>query len=236
MKFELIGKTNATLQDIDIQSLKQGQTDLKPAIALTFVVQLPNTSLNMLDRHLLAFFFEKADPAKQVQAQLDGVPGISHLEALTDAAKMLGAQRWADEQTGCTLVIYQGVNNKFTLKDGTIEKLKMEFKEGGAVEWTFRFYTADVDAETIGDIGVLKSHDMDIELTVPELISAKQKPLAPAKPKKMTKDEAAAAAQALFLKGQDEKDAAAAAATGAKPLGPNDAAWPFPKDGAVATH
>lgn len=174
MRFELIGKTKATLTDIDIQSLKQGQTDLKPAVALTIKVPMANTSMNMLDKTLRTFFFGKpASAAKEVQATLDGIASVSDLPALTEAAKWLGAQNWDEEQTGCTLVIHLGVS-KIVLHDGTLQKLRFECKEGGAVEWRFVFYTADVDAETIGELGVLKNHDLDIELTAPELISAKQ--------------------------------------------------------------
>lgn len=98
---------------------------------------------------------------------------MSDLPALTEPAKWLGAQNWDEEQTGCHVVIYLGVS-RITLKDGTLQKLRFECKEGGAVEWRFVFYTSDVDAETIGDLAVLKSHDLDIELTGPEIISAKQ--------------------------------------------------------------
>lgn len=174
MRFELIGKTKATLTDIDIQSLKQGQTDLKPAVALTIKVPMANTSMDMLHKSLRTFFFSKASSAaKEVQATLDGIAPVSDLPSLTEAAKWLGAQNWDEEQTGCTLVIYLGVS-KIVLHDGTLKKLRFECAEGGAVNWTFSFWTSDVDSETIGELGVLKNHDLDIELTAPELISAKQ--------------------------------------------------------------
>ena len=174
MRFELIGKTKATLTDIDPQSLKQGQTDLKPAVALTIKVTMANTSMNMLGKTLRTFFYEKAPQSKEVQGTLEGVAPVSDLAALTDAAKWLGAQQWAEEQTGCKLVIHLGVS-KIALKDGTLQKLRFECKEGGAVDWRFVFYTAtDLDAETLGDLCVLKNHDLDIELTAPELISAQK--------------------------------------------------------------
>lgn len=175
MRFELIGKQKATLTDIDPQSLKQGQTDLKPAVALTIKVTMANTSMNMLGKTLRAFFYEKAPASKEVQGTLDGVPPVSDLAALTEAAKWLGAQQWAEEQTGCQLVVHLGVST-ITLKDGTLQKLRFEPKEGGAVDWRFVFYTStDIDAETLGDLCVLKNHDVDIELTGPEIISSKQK-------------------------------------------------------------
>lgn len=174
MRFELIGKQKATLTDIDPQSLKQGQTDLKPAVALTIKVTMANTSMNMLHKSLRTFFYEKAPASKEIQGTLDGVAPVSDLAALTEPANWLGAQQWAEEQTGCKLVIHLGVST-ITLKDGTLQKLRFECKEGGAVDWRFVFYTAtDLDAETLGDLCVLKNHDLDIELTAPELISAQK--------------------------------------------------------------
>ena len=186
MRFELIGKTKATLTDIDPQSLKQGQTDLKPAVALTIKVTMANTSMNMLGKSLRTFFYEKAPQSKEIQGTLEGVLPVSDLAALTEAANWLGAQQWAEEQTGCKLIVHLGVS-KITLTDGTLQKLRFEPKEGGAVDWRFVFYTStDIDAETLGDLCVLKNHDLDIELTAPELISAKQKDIEEGKPAKVT--------------------------------------------------
>lgn len=81
-----------------------------------------------------------------------------------------------DEATARKLAIYVGAtgHGNIKLKDGTVHIKKITPKEGGAVDFAISFYTADVDAETLGDLGVLKSHELDIELTAPELISAKQ--------------------------------------------------------------
>lgn len=192
MRFEFIGKQKATLTDIDPQSLKQGQTDLKPAVALTIKATAANTTLNMLSKTLRPFLYEKAPQSKEIQGTLEGVPPVSDLAALTEAAKWLGAQNWDEEQTGCKLVIHLGVST-ITLTDGTLQKLHFAPKEGGAVDWRFVFYTStDIDAEVLGDLCVLKNHDVDIELTAPELISSKQKSIE----EPAVKDKKAAAAPA----------------------------------------
>lgn len=184
MRFELIGKTPTTLTDVDIQSLKMGQTDLKPAIALVFKVRLPNTALDMLDKSLLPFLYKKvgADGAKQ--KQLEGIEVVSEMPELTQAGIKIGPIDWDAEQTGCTLNIYHGIRTTpaWILRDGTVSKLKVVRHEGGTVDFAFRFYTADVDAEVMGELGVLKSHDIDVELTAPEPISAKQKQLTDEEP------------------------------------------------------
>src|SRR6185369_10045710 len=57
-------------------------------------------------------------------------------------------------------------------------------QQGGTVEHNFQFYTAEhVDAEIIGELGILKSLERDIELTAPEIISQQKKmPIEPETP------------------------------------------------------
>ena len=209
MRFELLGKQKATLVDVDIQSLKKGQTEVVPAVALTFKVTMANNALNMISKTLLAFLYAKGSASAKAQGTLDGVDVISDMPTLTSEAENIGTLSWAPEQTGCKMAIYVGVSGDgdIRLKDGTVQIKKINPKEGGAVEFTISFYTADVDAETLGELGVLKSHELDIELTTPELISAKQQDLV-TPVKKLTKDEQQAAAQKAFLDSEDAKDAA----------------------------
>lgn len=176
MRFELIGKTKATLQSIEILSLKMGQTDTKPAVALSFKVTRSNDALNMLDPALRPLLFTKGNPNKADQATLDGVQPVSDLNQLTDVAQRMGTIAWDDEQTGSALVLYHGIGKKpkMILRDATLKKLKFDNLEGGAVDFFFQVHSADVDAEVIGELGVLKSHDIDIEFTAPELVTQKQ--------------------------------------------------------------
>lgn len=188
MRIEFAGKTKAIISDIDIQSLKMGQTDVVPAVCLTLKLTLANSTLKMLDPTLLQFLFEKGVPAAATQQVLDGVAVISDLPQLTDAAMALGALNWDGEQTGSTLKIYQGVTTDMdiTLADCTVRKVKIEPKEGGAVEWKLEVYTSDVDEHTIGALGVLKSLTRDIELEAAKAVGAQQReieadPLTPEK-------------------------------------------------------
>lgn len=166
MRIEFIGKTKATISDIDIQSLKQGQTDVVPAVCLHLKLTLANNTLKMLDKNLLGFLFEKGTGKGDPQRALDGVDVLSDLPQLTDLAVSIGAINWDGEQTGSTLKIYQGVTGDQDIKlgDCKVHKVKIEPKEGGAVEWSLQVYTSDVDQETIGALGVLKSLTRDIEL------------------------------------------------------------------------
>lgn len=179
MKLQFLGKTKATIADIDIQSLKMGQTEVVPAVCLTIKATLGNDTLRMLDTSLLHFLFERGLPAASQQQVLDGIPALSDMPQLTQAAKALGALTWDGDQTGATLRIYQGVtgDQDITLRDVTVRKVKIEPVEGGAVEWKFDCYTAEVDEHTIGALCVLKSLARDIELTAAQPVGDGQTPL-----------------------------------------------------------
>ncbi|MCZ4315131.1 hypothetical protein O4H66_17125 [Comamonadaceae bacterium G21597-S1] len=225
MRFELIRKTKATLVDIDPQSLKMGQTEVVPAVALTFKVTLANSALAMLDKALLPFLYSRGNSGAAAQATLEGVEVVSEFPSLTPAAVMLGdlSPKEANEQTGCKLHIHVGATGHADIKlqDGTATVKKLCPKEGGAVDFHITFYTSDVDAETLGELCVLKSHDLDIELAAPELISAqvniedadggKITPIKGKKAGKLGTDAEQAERQAKSLAEDDAKG------------------WPFPK-------
>jgi hypothetical protein len=173
MRFELIGKTKSTVEAINILSEKLGQKDVKPAVCVSFKTSLPNSSLNMLGPTVLPFLYENTG---KNTGQLEGIQVVSNLPNLTPAAAMLGALDWDYEQTGCKLTIYQGASGHadIKLKDGEVRKIKTVQNEGGTVDWFWQFYTADVDEDTLGALGVLKSLERDLEVTAPEMISKKQ--------------------------------------------------------------
>lgn len=175
-RFELVGKSKATLVAIDILSLKMGQVDVQPAVCLSLKVSLPNSRLSMLSATLRDFLYENDTGKTNAQSALDGIEVVSDKPNLTAEASAIGALHWEYEQTGCTLRIYNGVSGHGDIKltDGTVRKLKIDPKEGGTVDHYFQFYTADVDAETIGELGILKSLERDIELTAPEIVSQQQ--------------------------------------------------------------
>ena len=144
-------------------------------MSLRWRVSLANSALSMLSPKLLPFLYER-NSAAATQGTLDGVPVVSDMPAITAEAKSLGAFSWDKEQTGCKMVVYQGVtgNADIRLKDGTLSIQKIDPKEGGAVDITFDFAVSDLDAETMGELAVLKNHEVDIELTAPDIISQQQ--------------------------------------------------------------
>lgn len=175
MRIEFIPKQKATFTAIDIQSLKMGQTDVVPAVCVHLKVTTANHSLAMLDKNLLKFLFQKGVDQSTQQA-LDGIPVVSDYPALSPIAEALGALNWDGEQTGAKLRIYQGVTGDLdiALDDCTVRKVKIDPREGGAVDWKFEVYTSDVNQDTIGALGVLKSLERDIELIAAEPVKQRR--------------------------------------------------------------
>lgn len=101
---------------------------------------------------------------------------ISDYPALSPIAEALGALNWDGEQTGAKLRIYQGVTGDLdiALDDCTVRKVKIDPREGGAVDWKFEVYTSDVNQDTIGALGVLKSLERDIELIAAEPVKQRR--------------------------------------------------------------
>lgn len=175
MRIEFIPKVKATITDIDIQSLKRGQTDVEPAVCLHLKITQANHTLKMLDKNLLGFLYQKGQ-SNATQATLDGVPVVSDHPSLSAIAVALGALNWDGEQTGSRLKIYQGVTGEMDIElaDCTVRKVKIDPKEGGAVDFHLQVWTSDVDQEVIGALGVLKSLDRDVELMAAEPVKQRQ--------------------------------------------------------------
>lgn len=218
--FELIGKRKAKILEVQPQQQKLGQTDMRPACLVRFKVSAGNEILNQFSAKLRTFLFEKSTKPT-TQQTLEGVAPVSDLNGLTDEGQRIGDISWEFEQSGCKLVIHQGATGlaNIKLKDVTVDKVKFENHDGGQVDVSFNAYAADLDADTIGAIGVLTRHEVDIELEGPK-VAKQQKSLVP-------EGEGLTPLKAL------EKGKPAAKNAAAKPGEPGSA-WPFPISGASA--
>lgn len=171
MRFQLIGKTRAKLCKVENQSKKMGQKELLPAVKIRVMATVPNTVLEMFDPSLRAFLYEKNGQGAKEQKQLEGVEVVTDLPQLRQAGVRLGALHWTDEQTGCKLVIDYGMggDSNITLKDCKVDNFKLVPKDGGTTQVFFTLFSTDVDRETLGDVGMLHQHEVQIELTAPEI-------------------------------------------------------------------
>jgi hypothetical protein len=172
MRFQLIGKTRAKLCKVENQSKKMGQKELLPAVKIRVMATVPNTVLEMFDPSLRSFLYEKNGQGAKEQKQLEGVEVVTDLPQLRQAGVRLGALHWTDEQTGCKLVIDYGMggDSNIIIGDCKVDNFKLVPKDGGTTQVFFTLFSTDVDRETLGDVGMLHQHEVQIELTAPEVV------------------------------------------------------------------
>lgn len=213
MRFELIGKTRAKLCKVENQSKKMGQKELLPAIKIRIMATVPNTVLEMFDPTLRAFLYEKTAPSDKEQKQLEGIEVVTDMPQLRQAGVKLGALHWEDEQTGCTLVIDFGLggDSNIVLGDCKVDNFKLVPKDGGTTQVFFTLFSTDVDRETLGDIGMLHQHEVEIELSAPKVAQQQALPeteATPAKGKKGGKTKGESSEANPFPVDADEKKSA----------------------------
>lgn len=170
MNFQLPDSTPSKMVDIKILAKKNGQKELTPAVQLRFMVELPNSALQMFDPALRTFLYEKLEQGDGGdQATLDGVPEVSELPNLTRAANQLGPLQWAGGITGATLHIDHGLGgaSDMELQDCEVSKFKIDPKEGGTCQIFFTVDAIGVDERTFGKLSLLKKHEFPIGVQGP---------------------------------------------------------------------
>lgn len=170
MNFQLPDSTPSKMVDIKILAKKNGQKELTPAVQLRFMVELPNSALQMFDPALRTFLYEKLEQGDGGdQATLDGVPEVSELPNLTRAANQLGPLQWAGGITGATLHIDHGLGgaSDMELQDCEVSKFKIDPKEGGTCQVFFTVDATGVDERTFGKLSLLKKHEFPIGVRGP---------------------------------------------------------------------
>jgi hypothetical protein len=169
--FELCGKHQLTILNVDPQQQKLGQKDMRPAVRLRVRVTGDNTILNQFDTVLRDVMFE-ANTAAQTQGALEGIPVVSDRPQLTKFAKAIGESlNWEYKQGGTALRLYQGITGDMNIfpPKGDVEKFKFSLHEGGTVDVDFDYYCADIDVDTMGELSVLVKHTVPGELLAPEV-------------------------------------------------------------------
>ena len=166
-RFELVGLHRLKLLEVRPLQVKMGQKEMRPAVALRLRWRSPATSLDMIDPCLRPLLFKRNSAPPKAQPDLEGVPAKTEL---TPAGVALRVLHWQYEQTGCKFIVHEGVS-KVVLKDCTVKKqLKLTAMEGDAVDIEFSVFANDVDEETMGALGVRKMHEIEAELTLPEVL------------------------------------------------------------------
>ena len=174
MPFEIDTTTKAKLSDVIVLSQKNRLPDENPGAKLSFEMDLPNRYLSCFDGALLGFLFCKnaSTSARPKQGTLDGVEPISDLPDLTTIGAKVGALNWEAEFSGYRLIVDQGLGGKqsnLEVDEGTVSNVRIKPKSGGTFQLKCDFESPNVSETTFGRLAKLKSREIEITLTAPEV-------------------------------------------------------------------
>lgn len=203
MQFNLT-KTAAKLNSFNIRAEKHGDENV-PAGDLKLTIKAANTILDIFDADMRTALY-KNTAAQQGQGEVEGVaPTLPNLRF----ANLDCPLKFKDQCAGYKLTIDWGIreDSALVLEACQVNNFQATLEEGGTVELSFRVQISNPSADVIGKLGVQVQHEITIDLEAP--VIAEPANVTPIKrPRKLTKDEAQAAAQELFLAGADAKEAA----------------------------
>lgn len=162
--FALETMTKFKIKKFDTLSDKDREPGEKHGLQVVFGGgNMPADLIAIIDGAWRQFLFAKKPPK---QAPIDGMES----EGLTPAGSKIGVVSWHEEFTGYTLVIDYGMGDKsnIVLTDCKVSGLKFRPKEGSAWEIT-RLIVESPNAtkKIIGEVGVLKSCEVSIQLIPP---------------------------------------------------------------------
>jgi hypothetical protein len=184
--FELESLIKAKLIDLIVLSQKNRQPDDNPGAKLSLEITLGNDSLAYFDGQLKSFLFTKHGAAdKPAQAALDGVQPVSDTPNLTGIGSKIGVMHWEQEMTGYALIIDLGLGGKrsnLEIADCTLSNWRLSFKEGGSFIAKFDAESPDVSESAFGKLAKLKSREIQILLTPPEVQDDAQQTIDDKKP------------------------------------------------------
>ena len=174
--------TKAKLLDIVVLSQKNRQPDQNPGAKLTLEMDLSSDILAHFDGALRSFLFVR-------QAGAQGELETLQTEKLTPAAGKIGTFKWGSQLSGYTLTIDYGTGGKSALKitDCVLGTWRMQAKDGGSVRVKVNAESPDVDERAWSKLARLKSRDITILLSPPEVAQQDIESQPPAKAPKTPK-------------------------------------------------
>ena len=173
MPFEIETLTKTKITDVVVLSQKNREPGDDPGAALSFSLELPNSSLSYFDGSLKSFLYSKsAASSTPKQKGLEGIEEVSDMPNLTAAGSKLGKLHWNQDLTGYTLTIDHGMGGKYNLiiGDVALSAFRIEPKEGGTILLSFLAESQDVPEKVFGKLATFKSRDVQITLAPPEAV------------------------------------------------------------------
>ena len=172
--FSLPEFTKVKILDVTVLSQKNRPAGANPGARLNVQADLPNYVLTEFDGALRTALFTKsaaAETAKDKRQTLPGVEPISDLPNLTAIARHVRKVSWSEKLTGYGVEIDHGLGGKSNLQltDAALENFRFAAKEGGTVAAWWSIEVVDVPKLVLGELGMLKSREVPIKLTEPEI-------------------------------------------------------------------
>lgn len=169
-QFELEEPTACTVTNVNFRSELHGDEHI-PAVDVAIKMTTSNDVLSMFDGSLKGMLYGRADKASRAaapQGELDGVEPISDMPKLR-CTILEQPIRLAKEFVGYTLTIDRGLGgaSNIVIDDCGVDKFKVDCKEGGSVELSFRVQSAKVDEALSGKLAVLIGSEVSILLEAP---------------------------------------------------------------------
>lgn len=218
--FQLLHPTTATLNTITSRSEIHGE-EKKPAISLGLSIETANTILDLLDPTLRPTFYSKANGQDQLPGVEETTPSLR-----TRCIASVGIVGFFE---GWTLNVDHGIEEREPVKFGgvKVDKLSAELKDGGTCILHLRCGTSDIDAKSLGIVGMKLAQKISITLVAPE-VQADKKPTDGGGDLFKTDPSIAAGAKSFekAVKAELKKDADPSGQAGP---------WPFPKGGKAAS-
>jgi hypothetical protein len=204
MTFELPKPVAVKLLHVNLRGEKHGD-DTEPAIDLKLSMLAANDVLDLFHPKLKSSLYFRSE-STDAQAEVPGVPQVLP-NKLFSAMQPLA---WDLELTGCKVVVDYGLGedagSNVELCDCKVNAFRIDPKEGGSVEVTFRVQTSNIPDGALDKLSRKLNQETQITLVRPEVKE---------EPKQKAIDGTVGHPGAAKAKGKDATDAFVAAHEGA---------------------
>lgn len=169
--FEILKPTTVELSSLTNRIEKHGEDNV-PAISLGVTMKIANTVLDLLapDGSLRTALYRRADG----QADLPGMPPAT---TVLNTKMIESIALAAGPYEGWTLHVDHGIEEREPITFGgcKVDKFRvLELMDGGTITLAFRIGTSDIDASTMGLIGMKLGESISMTLVAPKLVEEKK--------------------------------------------------------------
>lgn len=180
MAFELESLTKVRVLDVRTLSAKDRKPGDPVGSQLLLRTTLSSGALAMFDGFLPGVFYRK--PVNKKQGEIEGVESAE----LTQIGEHVKRWSWQYEQTGCAALIDFGTGgpSNIELGDCKVHRVSLAPRQGGSVDVQWTIDAPALSDTTRGTLTGLKSTDIHMTLSGPEVHDDGQGEIEPAKPVK----------------------------------------------------